>query len=225
MNDNINGDGPDLSGLYPTPWELEQLDQALAEIGDGEPPDDYAGWDDLANEYDLAAVGELVDAAGNAEALRREQDLEDALTPRRNWYDKWARAVDRIESGSYTTPSYYREPEPEYGCGIYSELDGRCSARYHTNPACIEVLRHSAATSDATAAREWNRTLNRNQAAASALQLANRTGMDWDEQLGSQPNDLETLDAMRALLGIGGRELTQPARADAGTLRADLGLY
>ena len=177
MTADVNGSGPDLSGLGADLWELEQLDEVLAEVE----AEDYGPWDDsaeLSNVLDYSAAFSALDAAGEAEAQRLGEDLEDQLAVRPSFQVRWDRAMQRIGSGSYTTPAYYRQPEPETACHAHRDAYGRCGARFHS-PLCIETARGEAATGSARAVEAWRAQLLSNQE-SSPLDLASPTGLDRD---------------------------------------------
>jgi hypothetical protein len=201
MTADVNGYGPDLSGLGASPWELQQLEEVMAEVADGgldDLPDDGTGpWDDEAGlaAYDLGDVAHMVDLATASEQQRL---AEDGWPLPRKAEDKISWLMGRVERGSYLPPIYFREPEPSYGCGQVDSF-GRCSARFH-GAYCLEAARGSAATSDATAAEAWRAALNRNTAIGDPALLA--SPMDTEDQPG--PADDPALSFMRRALGIGG---------------------
>jgi hypothetical protein len=72
-----------LADLLPTEQELAELADVMAEIEDeGLGDDDYGPWDDqadLSNVHDYSGAFAAVDAAGEAEAQRLAEDVEDQL--------------------------------------------------------------------------------------------------------------------------------------------------
>jgi hypothetical protein len=215
-----------LADLQPSEAELAELADVMAEIEAEEAlPDDYGPWDDsadLSNVYDYSGAFAAVDAAGEAEAQRLAEDVEAALERRPSFQTRMDRALDRIGRGTYTTPAYYREPEPSYGCGQGYDDFGRCAARFH-QASCLETARGEAATGSARAVEAWNHTLLANQEAAPIDLAAPALDTSWEDLLGPDggpgaPADLETLNAMREMLGISSRELPNPARFGQGAM-------
>jgi hypothetical protein len=190
--DAYPGDDP-LEGLDATTQERLAYLQAVAEAdeeewqaaraGDG-PEDDFGPWNDEAAQ--LEEIGGLVDDHVTRAAVTAEQDEEDAA-----WYARRpsaearaARALDRIGSGTYTAPEYFRPARDTTGryasaCGEPDPF-GRCAARYHS-PSCHVVTEEAAATGDAAAAEAWQQTLQNYTQPPEVYGLANEepgTGVD-----------------------------------------------
>jgi hypothetical protein len=229
-----DGSAASLAGLDPSPDELADLADVLAEM-DIYPVELYSGDEDqddaagLAYEYgdgaDLESIGAVVDLANLTEQQRLAED-ELELPARAE--DRTAWLLDRVARHTYTPPDYYRDPtdlaggDPGYGCGIYDTETGRCSARYH-QATCIETTRQSAATSDHEAVSQFRDVLM--AGTRTAVELANRTGPGFDDlREDPGPADVETLAEMRRILGIGGRAgAPQPMRAAVTITPAELG--
>jgi hypothetical protein len=227
-----NGQG--LYDLEPTDAELDDLLEVLDEVeaeealgglpGEADLANDYGPWDgyvDLSGGLERASAA--LDASMTTEAQRQAADLTDALERRPTFERRWARAIGRIGDGTYTPPAYYRPAEPETACNAHRDAYGRCGARFHS-PLCLETARQEASTGSARAVEAWNVQLLSNQA-TSPVDLAAPTGLDrdWADLLGADsgpgvPADLETLNAMREMLGISSRELPSPARFPTGEL-------
>jgi hypothetical protein len=161
-----NGQG--LYDLEPTDAELDDLLEVLDEVEAEEalPGGDWGLWDDqadLSNVYDYSGAFSALDAAGEAEAARLGEDLEDRLAVRPSFQTRWDRAMQRISSGTYTPPAYYRPAEPETACHAHRDAYGRCGARYHS-PLCLETARQEASTGSARAVEAWRAQLLSNQA-------------------------------------------------------------
>jgi hypothetical protein len=161
------------SDLQPTPEELADVDavldevEALEELGllDDDPDGEGFGpWQDdqAAQLEDLNAT---LDVQQGSEQLRQSYD---GLPLPRTSGERFAQALGRVAEGSYTPGVMYREPEPSHGCGTLDEY-GRCSARYHTSPTCLQADSSAAAVGGGEATEAWNRTLLENQAIADAL--------------------------------------------------------
>ena len=209
----------------------------LDEVGAWDPPDGGDEGDgpwhddaDLAAQYEYAT--ELANGAIAAEQDRLAEDVQDQLARRPGFDDKLARAMDRIARGTYTPGPMYRDrspdgqftADPSTACGAHRDDFGRCGARYH-DAGCLEVLRGSAATSDAEAVLAWRQALLAGAASNGAL-LANGLEPSWDELLSGDPGagSVEALEYMRAQLGISGKNLPGPARPVPGHLAVELGL-
>jgi hypothetical protein len=233
---DVNGSGPDLSGLDPDPWEAQQLEEVLSEIeledlGD-DPPYDFAGpGDDEPPGYSgLERASAALDAQIDTDASRLGEDIQDAIadTRRPKFEDKLARAFDRLAGGTYA-PSAVLAPARDAArftsgaCGDDLDAFGRCASRFH-QVGCREVTRAAAATGSATAVEHWRTQLLANQE-TSGIDLAAPAGLDrdWADLLSPDsgpgvPGDLETLNAMREQLGITSRELPNPARFGQGVI-------
>jgi hypothetical protein len=184
------GNGDWLAGLDATDEErlafLEVLDEVEAEEA-GQPPP-YGGDDD--DEPDgpwhdqLHAVTAAVDTAYAADAQRAAEDITDSLDRRPSAEAKMARAIRRVEAGTYLPPDYFRPARDAGGrfsasCGEPDEF-GRCSARYHA-ASCHVITEEAAATGSPESARAWDDVLSRHVPAsgtgtASALWLASPSG-------------------------------------------------
>ena len=81
---------------------------------------------------------------------------------------------------------------------FYDEF-GRCGARYHTNPGCIETVRSSAATGTHEAASQWNDALLAGTPGMAGILLANAEYPEPPDR----PADLSTYHQMRSILGLG----------------------
>jgi hypothetical protein len=101
--------------------------------------------------YDqLAAIGETLDATYAANATRIGQDIVAEIERRPSGEQRLARALSRIQDGTYTEPAYLRAAPPirdvagrySNACGPADDL-GRCSARYHA-AGCGAVYDSSA---------------------------------------------------------------------------------
>jgi hypothetical protein len=155
-----------LAGLDATPAERAAFYEVLAETGDDdgglpyepEPaPGDFGPWDD----FNTAAAS--MDQAHQLDAQRMAEDVTDQLERRPKAEDILARAMHRIEAGTYTEPpgflpavaDAYLASHP--ACGEVTEF-GTCSARFHAAD-CGAVIAAAAATGSATEAEQWARTL------------------------------------------------------------------
>jgi hypothetical protein len=166
-----------------------------------------------------------VDRAYHDEAQRVTEDIVDALDRRPPSSEvRLARAVRRIEAGTYTPPGYFRAAEPardvlgQYtsACGPTDDL-GRCSARYH-EAACGAVVIGSAATGSYEDVEAWNETVAGHTqppgaaGAGQALGLANDGGSEdlgWGDPLGPAggPGSADP--------GLGARVLASMGETDA----------
>jgi hypothetical protein len=218
--------------LRPTEGELYALVDALGEVAsedpggrwDPPPGEDDGPWDDeaalaaemdsamidLANSgYDLdqlAGINETIELSTTAEALRQAEDAEDALALRPKFEDKLARAIDRLSRGTYLPAGMYAQGRDasgqfaSHGCGPLDDF-GRCSSRYHAGE-CFETFRGEAATGTAAAIDAWRGTLLSNYQAAVELSNAQADLDAQTEAALSGPNDVETYQAMRGILGL-----------------------
>lgn len=219
---SVNGQG--LYDLKPTEQELAELAEVLDEVEAEE--GGYGPWDDsseLANVYDYSGAFAAVDAAGEAEAARQSEEVEDRQERRPSFQARIDRALGRIARGTYLPPAWGREPEPSYGCGQGYDDFGRCAARFHTNAACLETARDEAATGSARAVEAWRTQLLANQATSGIDLTAQALDTAWEDLLAPDggpgvPSDLGTLQAMREMLGITSTELPNPARFPMGGL-------
>ena len=190
--------GDPLAGLDATPEERLEFYRALDEVEaeergvDLDAPPDYgdelpeAGpWDDTSAQ--LGAAGAALDARHELDGTRIGEDIVAELDRRPTDEQRLARAMPRIEAGTYTQDSYWRgdetaaaaarDPLGRYAaaCGPLDDF-ARCSARYHT-PDCHTTTESAAARGSAGEATAWADTLaGRTPHAgidASALGLAN----------------------------------------------------
>jgi len=129
----------------------------------------------------------------------------------------------RIADGSYTPPSYFRQPEPSYGCGQGYDDFGRCAARFH-GAACLETARGEAATGSAAAVEAWRDQLLANQETSGIDLAAPALDTPWEDLLGpgggpGVPADWSTICEMRRILGLpAGPALPSPAAFPTGGL-------
>jgi len=160
-----------LEGLDPTPEERLAFYEALDEVEAEEAAGLYGDDDDGAGPWhdQLHAIGESLDDAYATSAAVAAEDDEDAqwLATRPNDVDKMARAISRIEAGTYTPPGFFRPPRDIGGglalsCGEALDAFGRCASRYH-QAGCSAVVASAAATGSATEAQAWRDTLNARQ--------------------------------------------------------------
>ena len=225
-----------LADLDPDPWELDQLDEVMAETdaegpdygydGDPDPGDDLGPWDDSAAR--LAEIGDTLGQAYATDAQRAAEDAEDTamLMLRPSAEDKLARARQRIEAGTYTPPPSARAARDAEGmfsvsCGEAVDATGRCASRYH-RAGCHTVTEAAAATGSADEARAWNATLRGMVTGADVAQAAAEReaglaspshpqpggGLDTWAELLSAPADLGPADAhQRMLAELGAAEL------------------
>jgi hypothetical protein len=180
-----------------------------------------------ADDHDqLAQIGETLDLSYATGATRLAEDAEPL--PRRA-EDRIARLLDRASAGTYTPPSYFRDPtdlangDPVHGCGPLDEF-GRCGARFH-DAYCFETVRTSAATSSHEAASQWKEQLLSNT--ATATELASRTGPGFDDLLEDPgPRDQATYQRMRELLGLSGKQSRpRPMRPAVTVTPQEMGIY
>lgn len=180
-----------IADLDPTPDELADLADVLAEVGDDGLDD---GDDDGSAQ--LAAISEAIELS-NARRLARERE-DGQPVPRRS-EDRIAHLLKRVEHGTYTELA--QADDGAHGCGPLDEF-GRCSSPFHSG-YCYETFRGESATGSAQAAEAWRSTLLGNQQAA--IELANAQAeldAEVDEALAG-PNDLASYHAMRGILGLG----------------------
>lgn len=205
-------------------------EQDASELGlPGDTASDLANDYGLASDYGLDEVSELAGSAVAAEQRRAEQDAQDARAGRRLPEDRLARALDRIQSGTYLPGPMYRDREAdgrfrsETACHAHRDEFGNCGARFH-DAGCLTVALGEAATGSAEAAEAWRRTLNAGAPVAGARLLASADYGDvLDEAAGiGGPADTRALGAMRAILGL--PAVPGPARPSAGSLAEEIGL-
>jgi hypothetical protein len=217
----------DIAGLDPSPQDLCDLDDVLAEVeaeesagmfGDGE-VDDL--WDDtaqLANGYgdyadielagDFGELGAIHDLAAGHQQQVIAEDIEDQLARRPTTEARIARAVNRLSRGTYMPAGMYasRDPDGQFAgrsCdGSVADAYGNCGARFHQS-SCIHTVRQAAATGSHDAALAWNRTLNRGVSSLEVAALANELDDELAEAA-SEPADQQTYWAMRSALGLPG---------------------
>jgi hypothetical protein len=200
---DVNGFGPDLSGLDASPEELDALDEVIAEVeaeeaagmldDDGELPPEGPWQDAYGPGPTIEGLSAMLDASAESEQLR--QAYEDVSLPR-TAEERFALALGRIAEGSYTPGAMYRPPEPSHGCGTLDEY-GRCSARYHTSPTCLQADAAAAAVGGGEATGAWNAALLRNQETAEVLGVAREVMDELDA-----PGDPDGTWALREQLGL-----------------------
>lgn len=167
--------GDPLEGLNPTDEErlayYRALDEAEAEEAGipYEAGEEEAGpWDDVAEQ--LGAIGDQVDGHYALEGQRIAEDIVAGLDRRPSDETRLARAMPRIEAGTYTEGAFFRGDEAAAAamardpigrwqavCGPIDDF-GRCSSRYHT-PDCHTTVESAAARGDSVAVEAWNDTL------------------------------------------------------------------
>lgn len=218
----------------------EELDQLAAEWeADDAGYDPEGPWRDDAAQ--LAAAGRAVDFSYAAEAARASENAGDRAFLRRrpNDEDKLARALQRIQRGTYTELAQFR-PAPDadsrydLACGDLDDF-GRCAARYH-QAGCHQVIECAAATGDAQAASAWRDVLARRTLDPDVIGLASPSGPDplsgagdaWAYLLDSgEPGDYPELRAaVLHEMGEAGGPPPEPARPrpDVSAIRAQLGI-
>ena len=232
-----------LEDIGATPAEQQHLREVLAEVeaeeAYGEPaPDPYGPWDD----FNTATAA--MDRTHELDAQRLAEDVADQIPDRRPPSDevKLARALRRIEAGTYTEPEQFRgDPAARdaYGqfasaCGPPDDF-GRCASRYH-DPACGAVIAAAAATGDATEAEAWALTLRNRPPDPGALgysaELAEPSGPEdtFADLLAPRSADPATVHA-RMLAVLADQDTAEPGYAalpeqmpPVGDLRFALGL-
>lgn len=206
--------------LDPSPQELADLDEVLAEVdaGDGLPPgEDYGPWDDetgldpqtglppeLANVYDaelgrgdqLGAISAAIELA-NGQAQARHELSGQPLA--RKAEDRLAQLLDRAGSGFYTDLSNDDGTEP--ACGAGRDEFGRCRARFHSGE-CFETFRGEPIASSPETQDAWRSTLLANHQVAIELSNAQDALDAADAELGG-PADQATYRQMRQILRLG----------------------
>ena len=174
-----------LEGLDPTPEERLAFYEALDEVEAEEAAGLYGDDDDGAGSWhdQLHAIGESLDDAYGTSAAVAAEDEEDAewLATRPSAEDRLARAISRIEAGTYTPPGFFRPPRDIGGglalsCGEALDDFGRCASRFH-QAGCMTVTEGAAATGDATAAEAWNATLRGMPSAVDVAAAAAELGL------------------------------------------------
>jgi hypothetical protein len=250
-------DGDWLADLEPTGDERRALDEVLGEVeweevaglppgGDDDEPGAEGPWDDQLGQ--LEAIGETLDETHALDGQRIGEDIVAELDRRPNDEAKLARALRRIESGTYTEPPQLRgdpaaaaaarDPLGRWAsaCGDLDDF-GRCAARYH-DPSCHVVTEEAAATGTTAEAEAWNATLNTRTPHlgidATALGLANEPrpgdGVDlWGDLLEAPagPSGYEMIRARlmhEMALADAPPRTRDPAAPDVSAIRAALGL-
>jgi hypothetical protein len=150
------------AGLDPSEWELEQLDEVLAEAdaeadaeeAAGLPPGDELPEDGSWHDQ-LGAIGSRLDARHELDGQRIGEDIVAEIERRPSSEAKLATAMRRIEGGVYTQDAYFRGDEAaaaaardplgryQAACGPLDDF-ASCSARYHT-PECHTTIESAAA--------------------------------------------------------------------------------
>lgn len=223
---------------------------AGGDYGDEDDPggDDPEGpWHDGLGQ--LGAAGAALDARRDLEGIRIGEDIVAQLDRRPSSEAILARAMPRIEAGTYTQDSYWRGDEAaaaaaardplgryQAACGPLDDF-ARCSARFHT-PDCHTSIESAAARGSAEEATAWADTLqgraNPPGTDAGALGLANEPqpgdGVDvWADLLETgEPGsaDPQLHDRVMNLLGeadAAPRE-RDPGLPDTTVIRAILGI-
>jgi hypothetical protein len=169
--------------------------------------------------------------------------------PRRTPTDeaRLARALPRIEAGTYTQDSYWRGDEAaaaaardplgryQAACGPLDDF-ARCSARYHT-PDCHTSIESAAARGSYEEVEAWNATLNGRTPAggldSGALGLANEpspgdgSGDAWADLLDtSGPRSYtDVRDRLMHEMALADQPAPPPREGpDVSSIRAALGL-
>jgi hypothetical protein len=155
------GDDPEamLDDLGATPAERQAYYEVLAETDatGPEPGGEFGPWDDFH-----AATAQM-DQAHQLDAQRLAEDVSAQLDRRPSSEDILARAMERIQQGTYTEPpgflpavaDAYLASHP--ACGEVTEF-GTCSNRFHS-AQCGAVIAQAAATGTAEDAGAWRDTL------------------------------------------------------------------
>jgi hypothetical protein len=237
-------DGDWLADLDPTEWERQQLDEVIGETDaeqaaglpgdDGMPPE--GPWDDQ-----LSSIGDTLDATHALDGKRIGEDIVAEIERRPTDEQRLARAMRRIEDGTYTEPPQLRPARDAWGqytsaCGDTDDF-GRCSARFHDRD-CHVVTDAAAATGSAEAVEAWRDTLNARTPHggidAEALGLANGPqpgdGTDTWADLLADPGGLSGYELIRARImhemavADAPPRSRDPAAPDVSALRAALGL-
>ena len=172
----------DFADLDPTQEEMLEVLRVLDEVdaeeagagpdadlaGDGDELPEAGPWDDESGQ--LGAIGETLDARAGLDATRIGEDIVAQLDRRPTDEARLARAMPRIEAGTYVEDAYWRgdpaaaaaaarDPLGRYAaaCGPLDDF-ARCSARYHT-PDCHTTIESAAARSSYAEVEAWNETL------------------------------------------------------------------
>jgi hypothetical protein len=156
-----------------------------------------------------------MDDAYALDAQRLAEDVTDGLARRPSAEDILARAMERIQQGTYTeAPQFSPAVADAYlvshpACGEVTEF-GTCASRYH-DPGCGAVIAAAAATGTAEDAGAWAATLRNRPPDPDALpysaELAEPSGPDgttdtWADLLAPPAADPRTVHA-RALAALG----------------------
>ncbi len=204
-----------LAGLDADPYERMVLDEVLDEVeaeeaaglpydadgdadgGPADPEDD----DPRSWAGQLEAAGAALDDTAARDAQRLAEDVYDAI-PGRTPTDevRAARALRRIEAGTYTPDPYSRgdpaaaaaarDPSGRWAsaCGDLDEFS-RCSAKYH-QAGCHVVTEAAAANGSATEAEAWTAQLRGQPMDPGALGFANESGAEPHDPLGVDFDDV-----------------------------------
>jgi hypothetical protein len=160
----------EFADLDPTPEELADLDDVLDEVdaleaGGMLDDEEFGPWQDEQAPPDVSSLNATLDGIQHNEQLR--QSYEGLPLPKGD-EARFAQALGRIAEGSYVPGPMYRAPQPSHGCGTLDEF-GRCSARYHTSPTCMQADAHAAAAGGGESTETWVGTLLGNQEVSDAL--------------------------------------------------------
>jgi hypothetical protein len=152
------------------------------------------GWDDFG-----AAAGRMDDAYA-LDAARLAEDITDGLERRPSAEDKLARAMRRIEAGTYTEPEQFRSARDRGGqyshaCGPLTDL-GTCGSRYH-QAGCYAIAEGRLSRGSVEEAEAWNAGL-----------LANVAHRDLSVPAG--PDPLSGTDTWAGLLSAPGGMFSEP---------------
>jgi len=143
--------------------------------------------------------------------------------------ERLARALDRIRAGTYTAPAAgYAAAElsnASGNCGPTDAATGLCASPYHQMD-CTSAHVSSPATGDQDEMAAWRSVvLSHSGREVSSIDLATRTGPDFDDLLESpEPADQETYYALRAALGIQHKPGPVPLRPAPRITAAELGI-
>jgi hypothetical protein len=166
----VTPDPADYADLDPDPYEMLMLEEALAEAdaeeaagygdpGDGDPDPDPDGGDGTWQAA-MERAGAALDDSAARDAQRLAEDVGDAIggRPPRDEV-RAARALRRIESGTYTQPEQLRPARDAGGlfavsCGEALDEFGRCASRFH-DPSCHTVAEAAAANGSHAEAEAW----------------------------------------------------------------------
>ena len=163
-----------LEGLDVTPEERFEFLRAVAETDAEEAgvpygDEDDGPWHDGSEMDQLEAIGGQLDARRDLNGTRVGEDIVAQLDRRPTDEARLARALPRIEAGTYTEDPYFRgDPaaaaaarDPlgrwQAACGPLDDF-GRCAARYH-DPDCHTTVESAAARGSYAEVEAWNATL------------------------------------------------------------------